>query len=108
MGTKKNDMLGAGVAGILGGAPVQERQPAKKTDDGYFAYHRGRPRKESQQTAIRDKEKTYASTTIWLEQEQYRRVREMAQDQRKTIREMMNILIEAGLKAVSKENSRKA
>lgn len=102
MANKKNDMLGAGVAGILGKNAAMPRPAQEKTDDGYFSYRKGRPRKDDPHTAAFNDGKTFEATSLWLEKEQYRKVRDLAQERRVTIKEMMYILLDAGLKKIDK------
>jgi hypothetical protein len=109
MAPNKKDLLGSGVAGILGVGPAAPAAPAKKTAaaakqpvikekpaDDYYQYRRGRPRRDSDRAAFAEG-KTFVATSLWLEEAQYRRVREMAEDRRVSIKEMMYHLIEAGI-----------
>ena len=101
MANRKNDILGAGVAGILGKGPAPAAPEGKKEEE-YFAYRKGRPRKDDVRAAAFSEGKKFEATSLWLEKDQYRRIREMAQDRRITIKEMMYVLLEAGLKKVDK------
>ena len=106
MAKNKNELLGSGVAGILGGRPAAQRTvPPPPEKEPYFSYRKGRPRKDDEHNAAFSEGKVFDPTSLWLERDQYRTVREMAQDRRVSIKEMMYILIDAGIGVVAKENA---
>lgn len=105
--SKKNEMLANGVTGILGPRPSMPQaapQPRKKEKSGdeYYSCRKGRPRRDDTRAAEFAKGKTFEATSLWLEKEQYRQIREMAQERRFTIKEMMYHLLEAGISTLGR------
>lgn len=99
---KKTDIIGAGVAGILGNgvrpAAGGEAVRDRASGGGYYP-GRGRPRSDESHFGAG---KTFVYSSVSFESEQYRQVRELARERRVSIKEMIYVLINEGLKKVAK------
>lgn len=90
---KKEKMLGAGISGILsgGGRPVATKAAAEK--ENFYIYRRGRPRNDEPNP---NDGKVFRKTSFDLEVGLYRRIREMSQEERIPIKDLVHKLLESG------------
>lgn len=100
--SKKESMIGAGITGILNGSHPK----GAPADDDFFMYRRGRPRSDEPNP---NEGKVFRKTSIDLEVDLYKRIRDMSQEERVSIKDTIHRLLEIGykseLKRLAKESA---
>ena len=102
---KKDSMIGAGISGILGAGakPAAAKEPE---EENFFVYRRGRPRNDEPRP---NDGKVFRKTSLDLDVDLYKKIRDLSQEERSPIKDIIHRLLDLGykmeMKRLSKENT---
>ena len=98
---KKDSMIGAGISGILSGGA--KGAVKKENEEDFFVYRRGRPRKDEPRP---NDGKVFRKTSMDLDVDLYKKIRDLSQEERIPIKDLMHRLLDYGYRAEIKRLSR--
>jgi len=101
--SKKDSMIGAGISGILGGKQVAAVKEEPASED-FFVYRRGRPRNDEPRP---NDGVVFRKTSVDLDVDLYKKIRDLSQEERVPIKDLIHRFLKVGysaeLKRLSKE-----